>query len=275
MSEQDATSGQEVRPVFSQVLARAGVPHAFSTRAGGVSPAPFDSLNFGNPSELPPERRDPPEHLRENWARLLAAIGAGGRRVEQVHQVHSAAVRVVRAGEPLLTGPMPKADAIVTDEARAVVGVRTADCAPVLIASGDGRVVAAVHAGWRGVIDGAARAAVEAMRGLGAERLVAAVGPCISVEHFEVGPEVVAEFRRVFGARAPVRSHPDAEAARAGQAHIDLKEALRLQLVEAGVTEVEVLPHCTVAEPGLFYSHRRDRGVTGRMVGVIGPRGDA
>lgn len=257
-------------PVRSGLLRSIGVPHGFSTRTGGVSPAPFDSLNFGNPSDLPAERKDPVENIRENWARLLAAIGAGGRRVEHVHQVHGAAVRVVRVGDS--AGPGVKADAIVTDDPGCIAEIRVADCAPVLLASEDGRVVAAVHAGWRGVIGEVARAAVEAMRGLGAARIVAAVGPCISAAHFEVGPEVVEEFRRVFGARAPVGSHPDAEAARAGKAYIDLKEALRLQLVAADVAEVEVLPHCTVGEPGLFYSHRRDRGLTGRMVGVIGPR---
>lgn len=260
-------------PIRSALLARLGVPHGFSTRVGGVSPAPFDSLNFGNPSDLAPERRDPVVNLRENWARLLAAIGAGGRGVVQVHQVHGAAVRVARAGEAAATGPDPRADAIVTDDPGLMAGVRVADCAPVLMSAGDGRIVAAVHAGWRGVVDGVARAAVLAMRGLGAERIAAAVGPCISAVHFEVGPEVVAEFEHVFGARAPVLEHCDAGAARAGKAFIDLKEALRIQLREAGVAEVEVLPHCTVAEAGLFFSHRRDRGVTGRMVGVIGPRG--
>lgn len=260
-----------VSPVVSGLLARIGVPHGFSTRAGGVSRGPFDSLNFGSPSDLPPERKDPAENLRENWARLLGVIGAGGRRVLHVHQVHGAAVRVVRPGEA--AEPGFKADALVTDDVGAVAEVRVADCVPVLMASADGRVVAAVHAGWRGVIEGAARAAAEAMCGLGAEGLVAAVGPCISVEHFEVGPEVIAEFERVFGSRAPVRAHRDAGAVRAGKGFVDLKAALRMQLAEAGVVEVEVLPHCTVGEPGLFFSHRRERGVTGRMVGVIGPRG--
>ncbi|MCC6677945.1 MAG: peptidoglycan editing factor PgeF [Phycisphaerales bacterium] len=249
------------------------MPHGFSTRAGGVSGGPFESLNFGNPAELAAERKDPPENIRANFGRLLAVIGAGGRRVVQVHQVHGAGVRVVRAGEERGPGALPRADAIVTDDAGAMVCIRVADCAPVLMASADGRVVAAVHAGWRGVIEGVGPAAVEAMRGLGAERIVAAIGPCISAAHFEVGPEVVAEFRRVLGAGAPVLEHRDAEAARAGKAFIDLKEALRIQLREAGVAEVEVLPHCTVAEAGLFFSHRRERGVTGRMVGVIGPRG--
>lgn len=264
-----------VLPLRSTLLEAAGVPHAFSTRPGGVSPAPFDSLNFGNPGDLPPERKDPPGHIRENFARLLAAVGAAGRDIVQVHQVHGAAVRIARASELRGAGPDPKADSIVTDDPGVVACIRVADCAPVLLASHDGRVVAAVHAGWRGVIDGAGPAAIAAMRGLGAERIIAAVGPCISARHFEVGPEVVEEFRRVFGPAAPVRAHPDAEAARAGKAYIDLKESLRTQLLSAGVVEVDLLPHCTVGEPSMFFSHRRDRGVSGRMVGLIGPRGIA
>lgn len=270
---------------MSTLLQRAGIPHAFSTRLGGVSPAPFDSLNFGNPGDLPAERKDPPANIRANFERLLKAMEVPARCIAQVHQVHGGEVRVVsRAGRspgagadarPLyLPGPDPKADAIVADDPAMIACVRIADCAPVLIASTDGRVVAAVHAGWRGVPAMVVAAAIAKMRELGATGFVAAVGPCISVEHFEVGPEVVEEFARVLGPGVAVRPASDAgsPAARAGKAHADLKEALRVQLVAAGVGQVDVLPHCTVRDASLFFSHRRDRGLTGRLVGMIGPR---
>jgi YfiH family protein len=260
--------------IQSDLLTRLGVPHAFSTRAGGVSTGVYGSLNFGSPGDVPPEERDAAANVRANWALLATAIGAGGREIVEVHQVHGADVHVARRGGPAHAGPNDtRADALVTDDPGRLVGVRVADCAPALIASADGRVVAAVHAGWKGVIAGVAPRALSAMAALGAEPAgcVAAVGPCISAGAFEVGPEVAAEFRRVFGARtAHVRDRAD------GKSHVDLKGAIREQLLGAGLREtaVDVLPHCSVGDAGLFFSHRRDRGRTGRMVGAIGPRGE-
>lgn len=256
--------------LFAPRLSSIGVPHAFTTRTGGVSRGVFTSLNFGNPMEFVGAQRDPPEAIAENFRRVLHAVGAEGREVVQVYQVHGPAVRVFRRGDPSRDlrpdGPLDfKADALVTDDPARVVAVRVADCTPVLLASGDGRVVAAVHAGWRGVIAGVAPAAVRAMRDLGATSIVAAIGPCIGTEAFEVGPEVLAEFRRVFGEAAPIRERTD------GKGHVDLKAALAIQLREQAVTAIDVLPHCTASDPSLFFSHRRDRGMTGRMVGLIGP----
>lgn len=257
----------------SSLLDALGVPHAFTTRAGGVSRGVFASLNFGNPMDLAVGDRDPAANIAENFRRLLAAVGAPHREVVQVYQVHGAAVRVFRAGDPSrdrnAQGPLDfKADALVTDDPSRLLAVRVADCTPVLLASADGRVVAAVHAGWRGVVAGVAPAAVGAMRALGAVDLRAAVGPCISAAHFEIGPEVLAAFRDAFGDAAPVRADP----ARPGKGFADLKAALAWQLAAAGVGHVDVLPHCTFADPGRFFSHRRDKGRTGRMVGLIGPR---
>lgn len=255
----------------SPVLAALGVPHAFTTRAGGVSGGVFRSLNFGNPMDLAGADRDPVENIQENFRRTLGAIRAPGREVVQVYQVHGRACRVFRPGDPSrdrnAEGPLDfKADAIVTNDPARAAAVRVADCAPVLIASADGTVVAAVHAGWRGVVAGVVGAALEAMRAMGAPGAAAAVGPCISADQFEVGPEVVDEFRRVFGPAAPLRVRAD------GKGLVDLKECLRQQLQEGGVGAVDVLPHCSVLDPELFFSHRRDKGRTGRMVGIIAPR---
>jgi YfiH family protein len=138
----------------------------------------------------------------------------------------------------------------------------------VLIASRDGRVVASVHAGWRGIVGGVCLGAIEAMRALGASDLLAAVGPCIGPENFEVGPEVVAEFARVFAAHERDLIRPIAS----GKALIDLKRALDIQLRSVGVRDVDVLPHCTVRDERDFFSHRAHKGRTGRMIGIIGPR---
>ncbi len=253
-------------------LAAIGVPHAFTTRQGGVSAAPFDSLNFGNPGELPPGvARDPKSNIARNFHLVLDELGCHSRSIEQVHQVHGAAVHLVRQGTPIAV-PLywgdVKADAAVTDDPARVVAVRVADCCPVLLASSDGRVVAAVHAGWRGVIAGAAAAAIAEMRALGAADIIAAIGPCISAAHFEVGPEVLSEFRRVFGESAPISR----ESRSTGKGHIDLQSALALQLRSSGVAHTQVLPGCTITDRSRYFSHRRDRGATGRMIGIIGPR---
>lgn len=278
-----------VAPLISSTLCAARVPHGFSTRVGGVSvtteSADFASLNFGNPGDLI-EHRDPPVNIARNFQLLADAIRAPEREIVQVHQVHGAAVHVVRPGRPShATAHDTKADAVVTDDPARLLAVRVADCCPVLLASGDGRVVAAVHAGWRGVVcpndAGSAAAAsvtargvlaptVRAMRELGATSIRAAIGPCISFARFEVGPEVLAEFRAVFGDRCDEREL--IRAAPGGKGFVNLQACLREQLGTLGVEAIDTIARCTVGEPELFFSHRRDGGRTGRMVGVIGPR---
>lgn len=265
--------------LHSPLLAQVGVPHGFTTRLGGVSGGVFESFNFGNPSDLPPADRDPPANIHQNWARLLGHLHAAGREVVQVHQVHGDAVHVVHLGGPshiATDGHNTKADAIVCDDPARVVGIRVADCCPVLLSTADGSLVAAVHAGWRGVIADVLTRTVEAMVHVGAIRpreIVAAIGPCIGPDTFEVGAEVAEQFRVKFGSGTSlVAPHSG------GQHTIDLKAALREQLLGAGVlgSMVDTRSECTVSAIGsdgrpLFFSHRRDRGLTGRMVGVIGP----
>jgi len=256
-------------------LTRLGVPAAFSTRVGGVSPPPFDSLNFGNPGELPEGvARDPAANIRANFTRVAAELRCAGRRIVQVHQVHGSAVHVHEAEacdtdsswERTRSGADPKADAIVTRDRSALIAVRVADCVPIVMASADGAIVSAVHAGWRGVVGGVANVATRAMRESGAREIVAAIGPCIGPEKFEVGPEVVAEFERVFGASGFVRE------VGGGKALIDLQRFIEVQLRGEGVEDVEVCRRCTVSEREAFFSHRRDRNVTGRMIGIVGAR---
>ena len=251
----------------SPLLADVGVPHGFSTRIGGVSATPFDSLNLGNPNGCAVQ--DDEAQISANYDRLHSAVALAHRRRCWVHQVHGAALQVVEDAETFHNSQ--KADALMTSDPRAALAIRVADCVPVLLATTDGRHVAAVHAGWRGVIAGAVPAAVAALRQQdGTSPLLAAIGPCISADAFEVGPEVADEFTRSFGAAAPITLPPAG-----GKPHIDLRAAIILQLIGLGVprTSIDSSDRCTVRDVDDFYSHRRDNGVTGRMAAMIGTRG--
>jgi YfiH family protein len=244
----------------SPLLAAAGVPHAFSTRLGGVSRPPFDSLNFGNP---PGAVQDPAENLEANYARFLSAIGVPERKVLRVHQVH---------GGQIVTEPCDyaiKADGIIVTDALLLASVRTADCVPVLLATQDGRAAAAVHAGWRGVVAGVVHHAIAEMRKSNpGAAILAAIGPCISFDAFEVGPEVLDAFESILGKEAPIRRNQNAKG------RVDLRAAIGLQLQRDGVSrrQIDISDRCTVRDRGEFFSHRRDQGITGRMVSLVGVR---
>jgi polyphenol oxidase len=267
-------SGEErCGPVVLAAKNLAHVPHGFATRLGGVSQGIFASLNFGNPGDLPSEQRDPRVNIEANIELLFAAINARGRRLAEVHQVHSAAVHVMERTDSLDTthaniASDPKADAIVTNDARLIVGVRTADCAPILLASADGKVVGAVHAGWRGVVGGVVAATIERMRRLSNQPICASVGPCIGVDAFEVGPEVAQAFEREFSHVAGVIGAPSDHQPKH---HIDLHEALCEQLRKCNVQSIDVQRLCTASNPALFFSHRKSGGRTGRHLSCIGP----
>lgn len=288
------------RLLRSALLSRIGVPHAFSTRQGGVSSGVFESLNFGNPAEFKGDQRDPPANIHRNLELVQRSIGAAGREVVQVFQVHGASVHVLTSGRKSHpTHNDTKADAMVTSDPSRVLVVRVADCAPILLSSGDGRVVAAVHAGWRGVVSGVLLNAARIMMSLGARELAAAIGPCIGAGSFEVGPEVLDEFVRAFGegavgdlpggwrlgdaingGREGACGGTDAKRPMVawrrenGKAQVDLRAALDVQLRDVGVdpARIEHVGGCTAADASLYFSHRRDHAKTGRMIGMIGAR---
>jgi YfiH family protein len=248
----------------SPLLMAMGIPHAFSTRLGGVSLPPFDSMNLGNPNGC--AIQDDTAHIAENYHRLMDAIGCGHLPRHYLHQVHGDLVHVANRDDfPNST----KGDALVTETPGRVLSVRIADCCPILIAAPQRRGVAAVHAGWRGAVAGIIPltiARLSALTGTASDQMTAAIGPCIGFDAFEVGPEVLAEFDRVFGPRSPVRRHPN------GKGHANLPEAVRLQLLNAGLDpeRIDATDRCTFRDKDEFYSHRRENGVTGRMAALIG-----
>lgn len=264
---QRTISPEGVVTYISPLLRETGIRHAFSTRIGGVSKKPFDSLNLGNPNGC--EIQDSVENIRRNYRLLFSAAGCERCEHAYLHQVHGATVvRVVR-GRPHDNNL--KGDALVGDDPARVMSVRVADCVPVLLGSDDGRIVAAVHAGWRGVVAGVVMAAIDEMnrwRDLPASRILAAIGPSISFDSFEVGPEVLSEFENAFGADAPIRRRSD------GKGYVNLRESLHRQLISAGVPseQIDSTDRCTHGHVEEFFSHRRDKATAGRMAAVISPR---
>ncbi len=220
----------------------------FSTRRGGVSSGPFASLNLGRLTD------DTDSNVDANRERLAAVVGRPRERFLYGRQVHGASVR--RATEP--PGPArPAAEedgqATALDDVAALVFV--ADCLPVmLVAEG---AVAALHGGWRGLAGGIVGEGVAALRELGASGpIAAALGPAARGCCYEVGEEVHAHF--------------DGYGARVGERNLDLATVARAQLEAAGAAEVHDVGLCTMcADPELFFSHRRDDGVTGRQAGVV------
>lgn len=248
----------------SPLLTRAGIPHGFSTREGGISSAPFNSMNLGNPQNAPVQ--DDQQNIKENYRRLQLSRGMNGMDRCWVHQVHGGDVVFVRSGHEFSSGA--KADALVGDDPQRVLSVRVADCAPILMATEDGKAVAAVHAGWRGVVAGVVPNAIRELRRMSEAPILAAIGPCISQGAFEVGPEVLDQFKQMFGTDAPIDSNGG------GKGHVDLRRGIEIQLQSAGVTvdRIDSTDRCSYRDATEFFSHRRDRGITGRMAALIAPR---
>ena len=228
-----------------------GVVSAFSTRRGGVSPAPLGmNLSF--------RVGDDPENVKKNRELFFESLGVPLDRLAIPAQVHGSTVRI--AEKP---GDYPEADALLTDRPGVFLCVSMADCVPVLMFDPGRNVVGVVHAGWRGSSAGITGTAVRTMVetfGTDPADLLVSVGPSASSCCYMVGPDVAARFA------------PEFREKREGGVYVDLKEANRGQLLRSGVRSgnIEVSPHCTISEPELFHSHRRDGAKSGRMMGVIG-----
>ena len=227
----------------------AGIAHAFFTREGGVSGGIYASLNCGAGSD------DRPEHVLENKRRAAAALGFGENALTTLYQVHSA--DVVTVSDPAeVRANRPKADGMATDRPDVVLGILTADCAPVLFADPANRVIGAAHAGWRGALSGVIEATVRAMESLGAQRrsIAAAAGPCIAQASYQVGPD----FPDAFLADDPANAvffAPDQEDN--GKHRFDLRGYVQSRLETTGIAAADALDIDTYAEDSHFFSYRR------------------
>ena len=247
--------------------APAGIVAAMSTRRGGVSLAPFDSLNL-QPAVLGGDGGDEARSVGENQRRFAHALGA---EPVWLRQVHGCEVRRLTAADRSSAAVLPCADASVTTEPGLACAVLVADCLPVLMCSTDGRAVGAVHAGWRGLAAGVVERALallcDAARCTPAE-VQAWLGPCIGPQAFEVGADVL----RAFGAdpeqgRAE-RFVPRRRADGSARWLADLAGLARDRLAHCGVERISGGGWCTVGDPSSFFSFRRD-GRTGRMAAAI------
>jgi YfiH family protein len=221
---------------------------AFSTRVGGVSEGPFESLNLGILTA------DEPTRVVENRRRLCAAVGADPETATMAWQVHGPAVTRATPKGIIERTVFERCDGLWTEEPAQALVLLTADCLPVAICRANGTPgLAVLHVGWRGLLEGIVESGVSA---LGKGPLAAAIGPGIGPCCYEVGEEVAAPYRDRLGAEVLAGDK------------LDLPEATERALRAGGVERVERMGRCTSCEPELFFSHRRDRGVTGRQ-GVV------
>lgn len=245
------------------LAASGAVRHGFFTRAGGVSSGLYASLNCGYGSN------DDPEAVRENRGRAAAAFGRSADDLCTAYQVHSDQVVAVETVWP--HADAPHADALVSTTPGVVLGILTADCAPVLLADSDNRVIGALHAGWRGALGGILEAGVAGMCRLGAHTITirAVIGPTIGPESYEVGPEFPAPFL----AQDPGAQDFFRPAAREAHYLFDLPGYVARRLNALGLDEIAQLRRDTYTEEGQFFSYRRNsqRGESnyGRLLAAI------
>lgn len=259
--------GGVVYRVCDGFLAAGGVAHGFSTRLGGVSTDIWESLNLGT------TRGDEPDRVRENYRRFCAAIGADAGAIAMSNQVHGDVVRTVTTADikkDLYDPEGYEVDGLVTDVPGVALTVFSADCIPVLLYDPVRRVVAAVHAGWRGTALGIGARAVEKMRdfyGCRPEHILAAIGPGISACCFETHADVPQAMERALGPEAWDYSLK----LPAGKFKVDLKGLNALHLTRAGLDagHIAVDPDCTVCHPEKYWSHRATQGRRGSQAAMI------
>jgi len=260
-----------VRALVCAPLEHEGFTNGFSTRGGGVSPMPQDSLNLAGFNE------DEAENIYENRRRFLKLF-AGDWTLAGCWQIHSADVRVVRNQQeaqpkPGVLGDDQYCDALVSNTRGVLLAVKTADCVPVLLGDKKTGAFAAVHAGWRGTSTSIIMRVIEQLQqeyGTQAADLRAAIGPAANLCCYEVGSEVIDLFKERFSGSEQLLTPT-----RDGHARIDLQKANRDQLVGAGVSaeKIHVAPLCTMDRGDLFFSYRREKslhGRVGRLMSVIG-----
>lgn len=238
-----------------------GVVQAVFTRHGGLSPDPWNSLNMGG--TVGDER----ERVLENRYRAFRALGRDPHSMFDVWQVHSADV-VIASAPHFSMPPESKADAILTDQPGVTLFMRFADCVPILLHDPKKGVVGIVHAGWQGTVKKILRETIRSMQttyNSNPADVLAAIGPSIGPDHYEIGPDVIERVQAAFNgdSQSLLQTHE-------GRVHFDLWAANRLTLEQSGVGQVEVAGLCTACAPTDWYSHRAEKGKTGRFGALIG-----
>lgn len=250
---------------FQNLSKQGGVDHFVSTRVGGLSPAPYESLNLGFHVE------DDAKTVLKNRERLAENIGIPLSNFTIAKQVHSGTVTIVTEemrgyGAENLNTAIEGTDAMVTDVIGLCLMVLMADCVPVLFFDPQKGVVAAVHAGWRGTVKLAAQNTVDSLRekfSCKPTDLLVGIGPSIGPCHYEVGPEVISEVEETFGSTDGYINDETSD----GKGYFDLWEANKRQIIEADIPaqNIEVARICTYCNPHLFFSERHQKGRTGRF----------
>lgn len=246
----------------SKLLAeQSSIEHAFLTRVGGKSKGPFESLNLSRAV------KDAPESVEENFRLLGEAFNVS--EFLTVGQIHGTDILFFNsAREEAVVFRSREADGIITSVPGVAIGVRTADCLPLLMYDPKNKAIAAVHAGWRGTVCGIGRIAVKAMNkhvGSEPQDIIASIGPCIRSCCFEVGSDVAEKFEREFGDEVISRK------AGSARSNVDVALSVRKSLLSASVrTEnIDDTGICTMCNEDYFYSHRRDGTPSGRHLNFI------
>jgi len=236
------------------------IVQAVFTRQGGVSPYPWASLNVGG------SIGDDITHVRENRIRSFHALERVPESIHDVWQVHSADVIYADVPRPLDT-QYQKADILLTDNPQVTLFMRFADCTPILLYDPNKNAIGIVHSGWLGTVRGAARTAVQAMQERYASNpadIQAAIGPAIGPDHYEVGEDVITQVKDAFGVGAESLLEEHGESI-----HLNLWEANRILLENSGVNQIETAGICTACHPDDWFSHRGEKGKTGRFGALI------
>jgi polyphenol oxidase len=236
------------------------VRHAIFTRHGGVSPEPWNSLNVGGTVG------DELTRVRENRHRSFDAMGCAPGSIFDVWQVHSADVVCARAPRPT-DESYRQADVILTDRPEVTLFMRFADCVPILFHDPRKGVVGVAHAGWLGTLRGAATATVDAMReqfGSNPADITACIGPSIGPDHYEIGADVILQVMQKFGDESDLVLKSNN-----GKIHFDLWKTNQILLERAGVGQIEVAGVCTACNTDDWFSHRAEKGRTGRFGALI------
>ena len=244
-------------PTFKTVN---GLKHAVTTRENGVSSGEFASLNLAF------HVGDEPEKVRENRRVLARELGFNLENLVAAQQTHGDKIEIVKkthAGRGSLDwkSAIPQTDALITAETDLPLLILVADCAPILLVDPKNRVLAIVHAGWRGALAQIASKTISEMQnqfGTRPENVFAGIGPCLSIQNLEIGPEVAAQIAEV-----------DAKSVVSGweKPHFDLRGFIERDLTKIGVSQIETMPFCT-RDDARFFSHRGQNGAAGRF-GIV------